>query len=43
VLAEFLASIKTIPGFDCLELKRLGQERLQAELAGLTPRQTPAG
>jgi len=34
VLAELLNSVEVIPGFDCLEMKRLGQEQIMRELEG---------
>ena len=37
LLAELLAGIGPIPGDDCLEQKRLGQEGIRQELAGLGP------
>ena len=36
-LAKLLDGIEPIPGYDCLELKRLGQERIKEELTGLSP------
>ena len=34
VLSDLLNSVEVIPGFDCLEMKRLGQEQIMRELEG---------